>query len=198
MKAVYFEYISEKIRKRLTGWKARILSFGGRITLIKSVLCSIPIYTVASSIIPKSVLWGIDKVMANFVWNSQGERRAHWISWELLWQVLAGNSIMWSRYAKSKYFRSSEPYHTSNQSPLWKSIISHYQTLGDHSRWIVGKGELRFWRDNWCGERLGGPQPCDETLLVTQGLTIIDDLVESIPSQLRTLVSMGETPRWLL
>lgn len=56
MKAVYFEYISEKIRKRLTGWKARILSFGGRITLIKSVLCSIPIYTVASSIIPKSVL----------------------------------------------------------------------------------------------------------------------------------------------
>lgn len=120
MKAVYFEYISEKIRKRLTGWKARILSFGGRITLIKYVLCSIPIYTVASSIIPKSVLWGIEKVMANFVWNSQGERRAHWISWDsvcipidegglgitkfdtvrntlhakLLWQVLAGNSIM--------------------------------------------------------------------------------------------------------
>lgn len=161
------------------------------------------------------MLRGIDKVMANFVWNSQGERRAHWISWDsvcipidegglgitkfdtvrntlhakLLWQVLAGNSIMWSRYAKSKYFRSSEPYHTSNQSPLWKSVISHYQTLGDHSRWIVGKGELRFWRDNWCGERLGGPQPCDETLLVTQRLTIIDDLVESIPSQLRTLVS---------
>lgn len=36
MKAVYFEYIIEKIRKRLAGC---------RITLIKSVLCSIPIYT---------------------------------------------------------------------------------------------------------------------------------------------------------
>lgn len=90
-------------------------------------------------------------------------------------QVLAGNSIMWSRYAKSKYFRSSEPYHTSNQSPLWKSILSHYQTLGEHSRWIVGKGELHFWRDNWCGKRLGAHNRAMRpylSLRVSRSLTI--------------------------
>lgn len=82
MKAVYFEYIVEKIRKRLAGWKAHNLSFGGWITLINSVLCSIPIYTLASSMVPKSVLRCIDKIIANFLLNSQGERCAHWISWE--------------------------------------------------------------------------------------------------------------------
>lgn len=43
MKAEYFENIIEKIRLKLAGWKARILTFGSLITLIKSVLSSIPI-----------------------------------------------------------------------------------------------------------------------------------------------------------
>lgn len=214
MKAVYFEYIIKKIRKRLAGWKARILSFGGRITLINYVLCSIPIYTMASNMVPKSVLKCIDKFMANILWNSQGESCAHWVSWEsvcspkeegglriykldtvrnilntkLLWLVLTGNCL-WSRYAKSEYFRRWDPHNTSSQSPLWKSIISHYQTLGEHSRWIVGEDNLHCWSNNLCGERLCGPQLYDNTLLVTHGLTILDELWEFIPTHLRPLVS---------
>lgn len=35
------------IRKRIDGWKARFLSFGGKLTLLKSVLSPIPIHTLA-------------------------------------------------------------------------------------------------------------------------------------------------------
>ncbi|XP_058784149.1 uncharacterized protein LOC131658919 [Vicia villosa] len=36
--------ILSKIKSRLLDWKARILSFGGRLTLLKSVLCSLSIF----------------------------------------------------------------------------------------------------------------------------------------------------------
>lgn len=81
MKVEYFENIIEKIRLKLARWKAHILTFGSLITLIKSVLSSIPIYTLASSLVPKNVLRRTDRLMANFLWNAQGERRAHWIKW---------------------------------------------------------------------------------------------------------------------
>lgn len=36
--------IVERVEQRLTSWKAKYLSFGRRITLIKSVLANLPIY----------------------------------------------------------------------------------------------------------------------------------------------------------
>lgn len=48
-KIIYFEHMVDKVRKAIDGWKARVLSFGGPLTLIKSVLLSFPIYTLASS-----------------------------------------------------------------------------------------------------------------------------------------------------
>lgn len=68
-KAIYFEHMVEKVRKALEGWKAKLLSFGGRITLIKSILTSYPIYTLASSRVPKSILQRIEWLMAPFLWG---------------------------------------------------------------------------------------------------------------------------------
>lgn len=39
--------IIEKCQRRLASWKKRFLSFGGRLTLIKSVLSSLPVYYVS-------------------------------------------------------------------------------------------------------------------------------------------------------
>lgn len=129
-KAVFYENLVEKVRSRLEGWIARILSFGGRISLIISVLSSIPIYSLASSLVPKGMLRRVDKLMANFLWNAQGERRAHWVRWstvclpmyegglgirgfkhvrsilhaKLLWYVMEGK-FLWAKYVRAKYFR---------------------------------------------------------------------------------------------
>lgn len=75
-KTLFFEYLVDKVRNELDRWKARILSFGGRITLIKTVLQSYPIYTIASNI------HRIERLMAQFLWNVRGEARTHWINWE--------------------------------------------------------------------------------------------------------------------
>ncbi|WMV58521.1 hypothetical protein MTR67_051906 [Solanum verrucosum] len=42
---IFYSQLVEKVSKKICGWKARILSFGGKITLIKHALQSIPIHT---------------------------------------------------------------------------------------------------------------------------------------------------------
>lgn len=39
-----YQYIVDKVNKRLSGWKSKLLSFAGRITLAKSALEVIPCY----------------------------------------------------------------------------------------------------------------------------------------------------------
>ena len=64
-KTSYLNDLEMNIRKRIDGWKARFLSFGGKLTLLKSVLSPIPIHT-----------------LANLLWDSNGEHRHHWIAWD--------------------------------------------------------------------------------------------------------------------
>lgn len=69
---VYSEYLVDKVRRVLEGWKARLLSFSGPIKLIKSVLTSIPIYTSASAYVPKGSLKRVERIICNFLWHVQG------------------------------------------------------------------------------------------------------------------------------
>ncbi|KAJ9565161.1 hypothetical protein OSB04_001127 [Centaurea solstitialis] len=48
--------VVEKVRSKLTSWKARIISFGGRHTLVKSVLRSVPLYFLSLFRAPSGVI----------------------------------------------------------------------------------------------------------------------------------------------
>ena len=48
--------IEERVEKRLASWKGKLLSIGGRLTLINSVLSSLPMYMMSFFAIPKGVL----------------------------------------------------------------------------------------------------------------------------------------------
>ncbi|MCH93722.1 hypothetical protein A2U01_0014675, partial [Trifolium medium] len=52
-KSQVFNFIQDKIWKKLKGWKERNLSFAGRCTLIKAVAQAIPTYLMSSFLIPK-------------------------------------------------------------------------------------------------------------------------------------------------
>jgi hypothetical protein len=43
----FWEPVLARIRNRLSGWKSRFLSFGGRLVLLKSVLTSLPVYALS-------------------------------------------------------------------------------------------------------------------------------------------------------
>ncbi|KAL4586081.1 hypothetical protein LXL04_010712 [Taraxacum kok-saghyz] len=74
--------IIEKFRSRLSGWKAKHLSFAGRLTLVKSVLGSLPLYYFSLFKAPRKVLDCLEGIRRSFLWQgSSSERKIHWVAW---------------------------------------------------------------------------------------------------------------------
>lgn len=62
-----FVPIIDKTEKRLQGWKRKLISRGGRLQLVKSVLSSILIYFMCCFLLPKWVIARMDKIRRNFL-----------------------------------------------------------------------------------------------------------------------------------
>lgn len=60
--SVTWDPIVKKCERKLAKWKQKQLSFGDRVTLIKSVLNSIPIYFLSFFKIPKKVVHKLVKI----------------------------------------------------------------------------------------------------------------------------------------
>jgi hypothetical protein len=61
-----FNYIIDRIWKKLKGWKERNLSFAGHGTLIKAVIQAIPTYVMSCFMLPKNLCHLIEKMACNF------------------------------------------------------------------------------------------------------------------------------------
>ncbi|KAJ4812133.1 RNA-directed DNA polymerase (reverse transcriptase)-related family protein [Rhynchospora pubera] len=59
----------EKLESKLAGWKNKLLSRAGRITLVSSVLSAIPIFFMSVFRLHVWVLKAIDKLRRNFLWG---------------------------------------------------------------------------------------------------------------------------------
>lgn len=60
-----FEPLLEKIQKKLARWKGHLLSFGGKIVLIKHVIRSMPIHFLLVLNLPKGVPFGLISLVLN-------------------------------------------------------------------------------------------------------------------------------------
>jgi hypothetical protein len=78
---VHMGWVVERMEKRLAGWKRLYLSKGGRVTLIKSTLSSIPTYYLSLFPIPMSIARRIEKLQRDFLWGGlEDEQKFHWLT----------------------------------------------------------------------------------------------------------------------
>ncbi|XP_042067238.1 uncharacterized protein LOC121810541 [Salvia splendens] len=78
-----FMFLREKIAARISEWAHRHLSFGGRLTLIKSTLEAVPIHIFQAIEPTCGALKQLDQQLAQFFWGSTSEKnRTHWIRWD--------------------------------------------------------------------------------------------------------------------
>jgi hypothetical protein len=64
-------WLEKKFDKRIANWSHRWFSLGGRLTLIKVVLESLPVYWLSLAKIPKCILNNIRRKMFNFLWTGK-------------------------------------------------------------------------------------------------------------------------------
>mgnify|MGYP000848354711 FL=1 len=61
-----FNEVRERVGKKMTGWKEKLLSIGGREILIKAVAQAVPTYTMGCFLLPKGLCEDIEGMMRNF------------------------------------------------------------------------------------------------------------------------------------
>ncbi|GKV12577.1 hypothetical protein SLEP1_g23703 [Rubroshorea leprosula] len=135
-----WEPVVNKFRAKLAGWKASTLSFGGRLTLLKSVKGGL----------------GVPDM-----------RRKNWALLGKWWYRFGdGVENLWKRVVREKYYGGrSEVDITTIEGPrvskLWRDIIRMggqssrlKNMLVEGFKWEVGEGnKVDFWLERWVGEK---------------------------------------------
>ena len=77
--------MEERFKKKLTLRTRQYISKGGRLTLIKSTLFNMPVYTMSLFRIPKRVKSRLEKIQWDFLWGGGNrDRKIHLVNWNTM------------------------------------------------------------------------------------------------------------------
>ena len=144
--------ILEKMERKLAGWKRMYLSKGGRITLIKSTLSSLPTYFL--SLFPLvAVALRIDKIQRDFLWGGLGEgKKFHLVNWSQVCQPIHSGGLgirnlrMFNKALLGKWL-----WRFGNErEALWRQVIVAKYGIS-HGGWtsgeIGGPNGVSLWKN---------------------------------------------------
>lgn len=144
-----WDSIIKKMQSKLASWKGNLLSIGGRLTLIKSSLASLPLYFMSIYPIPKGVIEVMVKIQRNFLWSrADGKRALPLVAWarlelpKLLGGLGVGNLLHRNLALLFKWHWRflTEP------KALWRNIIADKYGYGPN-----------FSHNDFSIPRVGGP-----------------------------------------
>lgn len=82
-KKTVFNFLKERVSKKIAEWSNKTLSRAGKTILVKCVAQSIPTYCMSCFKIPKTLYNEIERLMNGYWWNSGGNqtKSIRWLSW---------------------------------------------------------------------------------------------------------------------
>ncbi|GKA28887.1 RNA-directed DNA polymerase, eukaryota, reverse transcriptase zinc-binding domain protein [Tanacetum coccineum] len=142
--------IISKVSSRLSKWKLKTLSIGGRLTLLKSVLSSIPLYHMSIYKAPLGVLNKLEVIRRNFFNGHDGSiRKATWFNWDKALASKKNGGLGVSSFFAQNHallFKWVWRFYT-DKSSLWSSFIKamhgSHGAIGDSSQFH----NRSTWRD---------------------------------------------------
>jgi hypothetical protein len=72
-----WKIVEERLQLRLSSWKGKLLSIGGRLVLINSVLSNMVLYMLSFFLLPKGVLSRLDFFRSRFFWQGDSEKKKY-------------------------------------------------------------------------------------------------------------------------
>nr|GEZ59139.1 RNA-directed DNA polymerase, eukaryota [Tanacetum cinerariifolium] len=77
--------VISKVFSRLSKWKLKLLSISGRLSLVRSVLISVPLYHMSVFKVPIGVLNHLESIRRNFFYEFDGsDTKLTWIGWNMV------------------------------------------------------------------------------------------------------------------
>lgn len=90
------QYILDKIIKRISGWKGKLLSYKARLILLHACIASIPMFLLSFLKFPKWAIKPINSQMAYFFLNNIGNYdRHHLANWDFIIQKKNQRMVVW-------------------------------------------------------------------------------------------------------
>ncbi|CAM8986748.1 unnamed protein product [Rhodiola kirilowii] len=129
-KKASWDLIIQRFKQKLASWRRANLSMAGRVVLIKSALCSLPLYYASIYKMPSSVSQEMEKIQRTFLWGgTESRRKIHYVKWETVkkpkrfgglgiqglieknlallakwwWKMASGNGGLWRQMIIEKY-----------------------------------------------------------------------------------------------
>nr|GEY19947.1 RNA-directed DNA polymerase, eukaryota [Tanacetum cinerariifolium] len=153
--------VTEGMHTRLSKWKLKTLSIGGRLTLLKSVLGAIPIYHMSIFKVPMKVLQNIESIRTRFFNGADvNYKKPSWVRWK---SVLAAKDVgglrVSSLFALNRALMFKWVWRFfSQKNSLWVRVVKalhgedgkigkkfYYSKLGNGVN-------TAFWDVAWCGD----------------------------------------------
>ncbi|RVW15177.1 LINE-1 reverse transcriptase-like [Vitis vinifera] len=136
--------VEARMRRRLALWKRQYLSKGGRITLIKSTLASMPIYQLSLFRMPKLVVKRLEKLQRDFLWEGEV-----WKERFILSTGRCEEDFFWRKVVGVKYGRLGFGWRTKEARGtfgvgVWRDILKESSWCWDNIEFKVGKGTKLF------------------------------------------------------
>ncbi|CAK8565426.1 unnamed protein product [Lathyrus sativus] len=156
-----YTYLFEKIVGRMKHWTTKILSYAGRIQLVKSISCAIAQYLMQCFLIPKFAIKKINSICRSFIWSGNCEASRKSLStWKrvcstikqgglqiinlTMWNCMLLLKCLWNlcRKADSIWVMGMYSYYLKgtfvmgyeakiHNSWIFKSILKQREKLGD-------------------------------------------------------------------
>ncbi|GKA57899.1 putative RNA-directed DNA polymerase [Tanacetum coccineum] len=150
---------------RLSSWKSRMLSIGGRLTLSKAILGSLPLYYLSLFRAPSSVLKMFETKRRRFFWGFKDDTKGiSWVKWESVLQSFENGGLgIGSIKAKNLSLLGKWWWRFHNEKEaLWCKVITClYGNDGGFNSGVdsfvrnVKSGvDVFFWHDVWLGAGL--------------------------------------------
>ncbi|GJW83515.1 RNA-directed DNA polymerase, eukaryota [Tanacetum coccineum] len=152
-----------KLQSRLSKWKAKTLSIGGRLTLLKSVLGASPLYNMSIFKVPKGVLKVMESIRSNFFKGaSMLEKKISWIAWDKVlaskkkgglgvssyfalnralllkwvWRFVSQDDSLWFRVIQAVHGDKIDS-HSVRKVSIWSSILKEVQVLKSSHLYLI-------------------------------------------------------------
>ncbi|XP_026397131.1 uncharacterized protein LOC113291859 [Papaver somniferum] len=174
--------VVEKIMEKFAGWKGKLLYFQARLVLIKSVISSYVIHSMAVYKWPCSITKKVERAIRNFLWSGDAEKRKHFtVLYDnlccsrregglgiprlldvnkamlmKLWISIRDSDKTWAIFLREKYLKNNgNLIDYKLGSSVFPGIRFVYNFVQKHTRAIISDGaSTTLFFDNWCGDSI--------------------------------------------